>query len=71
MGINGNLIKAKQEETKPKTDSGKVELKPVKETINKEIESVEAESKSSTSDKGEQIWRHIQEKVELLKYQMM
>jgi hypothetical protein len=54
MGIDGNLLKQKkQESNKPKTDSGKVELKPVKETINKEIESVEAESKSSTSDKGE------------------
>jgi hypothetical protein len=53
MGIDRNLIKDKQESNKPKTDSGEVKLKPVKETIKKEIESVEAESKSSTSDKGE------------------
>ena len=53
MGINGNLIKDKQESNTPKKDSGEVKLKPVKETINKEIESVEAESKSSTSDKGD------------------
>ena len=53
MGIDGNLIKNKQEST-PITDSGKVKLKPVKETIKQEIESVEAESKSSTSDKGDQ-----------------
>ena len=48
------LKKQKQGSSKPKTDSGTVRLKPVKETINKEIESVEAESKSTTSDKGDQ-----------------
>jgi hypothetical protein len=53
MGIDRNLEK-KQQGATPKTDSGKVKLKPVKETIQKEIESVEAESKSSTSDKGDQ-----------------
>ncbi len=54
MGIDGNLIKNKQESNKPNKDSGKVKLKPVLETIKQEIESVEAESKSSTSDKGDQ-----------------
>ena len=54
MGIDLNKLRKEQQgSNKPKTDSGKVRLKPVKETINKEIESVEAESKSSTSDKGE------------------